>query len=137
KVALTDVREEEGRAVAAELGDDAVFFPLDVTSETEWEKTVPAVIERFGRVDILVNNAGIAPVAPLFQTSLDMYRRVVDVNQVGVFLGMRTVAPAMTSGGSIVNISSIDGLIGTPGFLAYVATKFAVRGMPKAAALEL
>ncbi|HVW34118.1 MAG TPA: glucose 1-dehydrogenase [Acidimicrobiia bacterium] len=137
KVALTDVLEEQGRAVAADLGDDAVFLPLDVTSETDWEKAVPAVVERFGRIDVLINNAGIAPMAPLVHTSLEMYRRVVEVNQVGVFLGMRTVAPAMTSGGSIINISSIDGIIGTPGLLAYTASKFAVRGMTKAAALEL
>lgn len=137
KVAVSDVLEKEGRAVAADLGDDAVFLPLDVTSETAWEKAVGSVVERFGRLDVLVNDTGIVVFAPPLQTSLDDYRRVVEIIQVGVFLGMRTVAPAMAPDGSIINISSIDGLVGTPGLVAYVASKFAVRGMTKVAAMEL
>src|SRR6266511_4010842 len=137
KVAVSDILDDQGRAMTADLGDDALYVPLDVTSEVAWETAVRTVTERFGRLDILVNNAGIAPFAPLLHTTLDDYRRVIDVNQVGVFLGMRTAAPAMTSGGSIVNISSVEGLEGTPGLLAYGASKFAVRGMTKVAAMEL
>ena len=137
QVAVTDIDGERGAAVAADLGEAAVFLSLDVTSEADWEKTVSAVLEHFGRLDVLVNNAGIAVVAPLVDTSLELFRRMVDINQVGVFLGMRAVAPVMAPGGSIVNISSVEGLAGMPGLTAYVASKFAVRGMTKVAALEL
>jgi 3alpha(or 20beta)-hydroxysteroid dehydrogenase len=137
KVVVTDVLEEEGRAVAADLGDSAVFVPNDVTSEDDWQHAVAQTLDRFGAVDVLVNNAGILHVAPLLQTSTQDFQRVVDVNQTGVFVGMRTVAPAMGEGASIVNVSSIDGIVGTPGLCAYVATKFAVRGMTRVAAMEL
>ena len=137
RVAVTDVLEEEGRAVAADLGEAAVFLPLDVTSEAAWQKTVAGVTEHFGGLHVLVNNAGIVVFGPLLGTSLEDYRRVIEVNQVGVFLGMRAAAPAMTSSGSIINVSSIDGLVGMPFLTAYVASKFAVRGMTKCAAIEL
>ena len=95
--------------------------------------------ERHGRVDVLVNNAGIFQRAKLLDTSLELYRRIVDVNQVGVFLGMKAVAPAMIAqqSGSIVNISSVAGLVASPAALAYGASKFAVTGMTKSAAMEL
>jgi 3alpha(or 20beta)-hydroxysteroid dehydrogenase len=83
-----------------------------------------------------VNNAGVVTFAPLLQTSIDQYRRQIDINQIGVFLGMRAVAPHMPRGGSIVNVSSVDGLMGMPGLVGYVASKFAVRGMTKTAAIE-
>ena len=139
RVAVSDVLEEEGRVVAKELGDAGLGVPLDVTDEAAWEEGVAAVVERFGRLDVLINNAGVALFAPMVQTTLEDYRRVIDINQVGVFLGMKSAVPAMSQsgGGSIVNISSIEGLIGTPGLIAYGASKFAVRGMTKVAALEL
>src|SRR5262245_6208466 len=139
KVALADVLTKECEAVAQELGDAAIFIPLDVSSEEAWHSAVETAVAQLGRLDILINNAGIASFAPITETSADEYRRTVEVNQVGVFLGMKAVVPAMSSngGGSIINISSIDGLIGTQGAIAYSATKFAVRGMTKTAALEL
>ncbi len=93
----------------------------------------------FGRLDVLVNNAGIAEAAPLAEMTLESYRRVTEVNQTGVFLGMRAVVEPMTQagGGSILNISSIDGLIGMNNIISYVASKWAVRGMTKTAAMEL
>ena len=139
-VIIGDVRADEGEAVAADLGGSARFAMLDVTSEDDWERTVRAADDEFGRLDVLVNNAGIAPITPIIGGSPDDYLKVVMVNQVGVFLGMRAAAPAMKSGGrggSIVNISSIDGIIGMPGVAGYVSSKFAVRGMTKTAALEL
>jgi 3alpha(or 20beta)-hydroxysteroid dehydrogenase len=136
KVVLTDVLDEQGKAVAADLGADAMYHSLDVASEESWNGAVTAAVGQFGRIDGLVNNAGVVRFAPLLQTSLDEYRRQIDINQVGVFLGMRTVAPHMPSGGSIVNVSSVDGLMGMPGVVAYVASKFAVRGMTKTAAIE-
>ena len=139
KVALGDRRDAEGEAAARELVASALFVHLDVTSESDWAAAVAATTGRFGRLDVLVNNAGIAEGAPLWETTLESYRRVIDVNQVGVFLGMRAVVAAMTDagGGSIVNVSSIDGLIGMDHILSYVASKWAVRGMTKTAAREL
>ena len=136
-VVVTDVLDELGNAVAEDIGDGAVYLSLDVASEVAWTRTIEAVIARFGRVDGLVNNAGVVTVAPLLETSTAEFRRTIDVNQLGVFLGIRTTAPHMPRGGSIVNVSSIDGLIGMPGIVAYAATKFAVRGMTKVAAIEL
>ena len=110
-----------------------------MTSEDEWEAAVAATTSAFGKLDVLVNNAGIAEAAPLAEMTLDSYRRVTEVNQTGVFLGMRAVVKAMTAagGGSILNISSIDGLIGMDNIISYVASKWAVRGMTKTAAREL
>ena len=138
-VVVTDVLDEQGAAVAASLGTRAVYVRLDVTDEDGWKQAIAAAEARFGPVSVLVNNAGIARGAPLAATSLDDYMAVVDVNQVGVFLGMREVIPSMTraGGGSIVNVSSVDGMTGMAFVVAYVASKFAVRGMTKVAALEL
>jgi 3alpha(or 20beta)-hydroxysteroid dehydrogenase len=139
KVALGDLREAEGQAVARGIGASALFVRLDVTNEGDWTHTVTETTRRFGRLDVLVNNAGIAEGAPLWETTLASYRRVIDVNQVGVFLGMRAAVEPMTAagGGSIVNVSSIDGLVGMDHILSYVASKWAVRGMTKTAAREL
>src|SRR5262249_19798361 len=111
----------------------------DVTSEDEWRAVVESAVSAFGRLDVLVNNAGVFEISPLTRTSLDAYMRIVTINQVGTFLGMRTVADVMRDhgGGSIVNISSAAGLRGSPGTIAYTASKFAVRGMTKVAAVEL
>ena len=139
KVAVCDVRDDQGKAVAEEIGASAIYQHLDVTREDEWAEAVAATIGAFGKLDVLVNNAGIAEAAPLAEMTLESYRRVTEVNQTGVFLGMRAVVEPMTQagGGSILNISSIDGLIGMNNIISYVASKWAVRGMTKTAAMEL
>lgn len=136
RVVLTDLNEEKGQALASELGKNALFVKQNVTSETDWAEVVKATEEQFGPVDILVNNAGITMAKSLLDTSLEDYRRILDINQVSVFLGMKAVVPSMkkAGGGSIVNVSSINGLVG--GAIGYTDSKFAVRGMTKAAALE-
>ncbi|HQV57987.1 MAG TPA: SDR family oxidoreductase [Ilumatobacteraceae bacterium] len=118
-------------------GGDATAVHLDVTSEATWRGVVDRLVATYGRLDILVNNAGVVVHGQLVDTSVDDYQRVIAVNQIGPFLGIRTVAPAMTNGGSIINVSSVRGLVGAVGLGAYTATKFAVRGMTKVAALEL
>jgi 3alpha(or 20beta)-hydroxysteroid dehydrogenase len=140
KVVLGDVLDDQGRCVASDLGDMAVYRHHDVTSEADWADIVTAGVERFGRIDVLVNNAGVFSVIPMLDTTLEEYRRVTDINQVGTFLGMKAVAPVMIEqgdGGSIVNISSVAGLRGAAGCFAYGASKWAVRGMTKGAAREL
>jgi 3alpha(or 20beta)-hydroxysteroid dehydrogenase len=139
KVVIGDLRDAEGEAAAKEIGAGAIFQHLDVTSEQDWAAAVAATTGAFGRLDVLLNNAGIAEAAPLAEMTLESWRRVIDVNQTGVFLGMRAVIDAMTDsgGGSIVNVSSIDGMIGMDGIISYVASKWAVRGMTKTAAREL
>jgi 3alpha(or 20beta)-hydroxysteroid dehydrogenase len=139
KVVLADVLDEDGATVAKDIGDDALYLHLDVTSESEWQATVDKAIDRFGGIDVLVNNAGIFAINPIATTSLDEYRRIIDINQVGVFLGMRAVASHMAAraSGSIINISSIAGLQGSAGTISYTASKFAVRGMTKVVAKEL
>ena len=139
KVVLTDLLEDEGRAVAADIGPHAHFVRHDVTSEDDWARVIAETTGRFGRLDVLVNNAGITTFGPLESTTLDEFMRIVRINQVGVFLGMRSAIAPMTEagGGSVVNISSIDGIHGMPYVTAYVASKFAVTGMTKSAALEL
>ncbi|GAB2546494.1 glucose 1-dehydrogenase [Nocardia heshunensis] len=138
QVVITDVLVEAGEAVAAEIGDAARFFPLDVTDEAAWNDVVARTEAAFGPVSGLVNNAGIVHVDPIEKLSEADYRKVIDVNQVGVFLGMKAVIGSMRRAGvgSIVNISSTGGLIGYNNILGYVASKWAVRGMSKTAAQE-
>ena len=138
-VVLGDVLDERGQAVADDIGDRARYVHLDVTQEADWSRAVKEAESAFGPVTVLVNNAGILKFAPLAEMSLADYLAVVDVNQFGCFLGMRAVVPTMqrVGGGSIVNISSINGLVGYPGTMGYTASKFAIRGMTKAAAVEL
>ena len=137
KVVLTDVNVEKGEALSEKLGENALFIEHDVTDEAGWEKVVATAEETFGPVNILVNNAGISPVLSLEHSSLDDYMKVVNINQVSVFLGMKYVVHSMKKAdtGSIVNVSSINGMNG--GVVGYTDTKFAVRGMTKAAAKEL
>ncbi|WP_433715437.1 glucose 1-dehydrogenase [Nocardia sp. CA-084685] len=137
-VVVADVLLDEGKAVAAGLGEQAIFCPLDVTDEPAWATVVAEAERSFGPVSGLVNNAGIVHVDPIERLAEADYRRVIDVNQVGVFLGMKAVVPSMrrAGGGSIVNISSIGGIIAFSNILGYVASKWAVRGMTKAAAQE-
>lgn len=137
KVVLTDLNEEKGQAYAAELGENALFVKQNVTSEEDWANVIAKTEETFGPVNILVNNAGISVNKTLMDMSLEEYRRIVDINQVSVFLGMRAVVPSMekAGNGSIINISSMNGLVA--GAIGYTDTKFAVRGMTKAAAIQL
>ena len=139
RVVVLDRRADEASALAGELGDRAVAMELDVGDEQGWADVVEAVTERLDGVDVLVNNAGVGATTPLVETSMAVYRRVTEVNQTGVFLGMRSVVPSMVrrGGGAIVNDSSIAGLVGIPISLAYNASKFAVRGMTRSAAIEL
>lgn len=139
RVVAADILDGPGRALAAELGDAALFVHLDVTDEGDWAAAVAAAVEAFARLDVLVNNAGILLMTPLESLSLAQFRKVLDVNLTGVFLGIRAAIPALRSagGGSIVNISSVEGFGGTAGCAAYTASKFAVRGITKVAALEL
>lgn len=136
KVVLTDLNEEKGNALAEELGENALFVKHNVTSADDWEAVVAQTEGAFGPVNVLVNNAGITMAKSILQTTEEEYRRILDINQVSVFLGMKAVIPSMqkASGGSIVNISSMNGLVG--GAIGYTDTKFAVRGMTKAAAIE-
>lgn len=138
QVVITDVLDE-GHATAERLGDRVAFLNHDVTSEEGWADVIAQTMERYGRVDALVNNAGILRVGGLESTSLELWDQMVAVNQTGVFLGMRSIAPVMKAqqSGSIINISSIAGLSGAGMAHAYSATKWAVRGMTKSAAQEL
>jgi 3alpha(or 20beta)-hydroxysteroid dehydrogenase len=136
---LTDADAASAQKIAAELGDGALAREHDVSSEEGWNATIAWTLEKHGRIDVLVNNAGVFLAAPLTETTLEDFRRVLDVNVTGVFLGMRAVAPAMSErgAGSIVNLSSLAGLTGGPYLTAYSASKWAVRGMTKVAAKEL
>jgi 3alpha(or 20beta)-hydroxysteroid dehydrogenase len=139
RVVIGDVLHEEGEKVADELGDAAAYAPLDVTSFEQWKRAVDFVTDRFGHLDVLVNNAGLLHSGTIESTSEEDYMRIVAVNQLGAFLGMKAVIGAMrdAGGGSIVNISSVAGLQGVAGIISYASTKWALRGMTKVAALEL
>ena len=138
QVVVTDILEEEGKKIAEETGN--VYLNLDVTSPEQWSDVAEFTVSEFGRIDGLINNAGIdqRDHGGVVATSVDVFRTVIEVNQVGTFLGMNAVAPAMISqeAGSIVNISSVAGMRGLRA-VAYVASKWAVRGMTKTAAAEL
>ena len=141
QVVLGDILADQGRAAVeniAQQGGSATFVPLDVTREQDWQRAVETAEQTYGRLDILVNNAGIVRMAPLDETSLEAWNEVIGVNQTGVFLGMKHAVPAMrrAGGGSIVNISSIAGLIGLPNIPAYQASKGAVRLLTKNAAVQ-
>jgi 3alpha(or 20beta)-hydroxysteroid dehydrogenase len=138
-VCIADVRIELAQRVAEALGADAIALELDVTDEQSWNLAIGACEQAFGSVSVLVNNAGLAEGAAIDETTLESYRRVTEVNQTGVFLGMKSVIPAMkrVGHGSIINMSSIDGLVGSPRIISYIASKWAVRGMTKAVAMEM
>jgi 3alpha(or 20beta)-hydroxysteroid dehydrogenase len=141
KVILGDVNEEDGATLASELGRDALFVKQDVARKADWDTIVKLGQERFGRINVLVNNAGIiGALASTVDLTEQEYQRICSINQTAVFLGMQAVIPGMlqTGGGSIVNISSVAGMVaiyGSPN-VAYVASKFAVRGMTKQVAVE-
>jgi len=138
-VVLTDVLVGEGTERARDLGDRASFLELDVTEPAMWASVVDATIATHGRIDVLVNNAGILHIGGIADTTMADFRRVFDVNAAGAFAGIAAVAPRMaaTGGGSIVNIASIDALQGMNGLTAYTASKWAMRGLTHAAAVEL
>lgn len=140
RVAITDVLDSSGVALAAELGESAIYIHLDVTDEVSWSRAVADTEAQLGPIGVLVNNAGTDLQRSIEETSLDDYRRIIDVNQVGTFLGIRSVIPSMrrAGGGSIINISSIGGIHTLAKTrIAYVAAKHAIRGMTKVAAAEL
>jgi 3alpha(or 20beta)-hydroxysteroid dehydrogenase len=139
RVALLDVSDDAGAAVAKDIGDAAIYVRCDVSSEDDWAAAVAATLAAFDRIDVLVNNAAVLHLAALADTSVDDYLRIFKVNELGTFLGMKSVIEPMKAagGGSIVNISSIDAVYVSPGTAPYSASKFAVRGLAKTAALEL
>lgn len=139
RVVLLDLRDELGQAVAADLGDAARFLHADITEEDDWREAVALAESEFGSLTTFVNNAAILHIAPIEFTTVDDYMRVVRVNELGTFLGIRSAIEPLrrNGGGSIINISSIDGHHAAPGTSAYSASKFGVRGLTKVAALEL
>jgi len=139
KVVIGDLLDEDGTALAEELGDAARYVHLDVTSDDEWRSAVELTISEFGRLDVLFNNAGIFNGGELQRYEEKLWQEMLDVNLTGAFLGMRAAADAMIAagGGSIINTSSIEGLRGTPWAHGYVASKWGLRGLTKSVALEL
>ncbi|WP_373779561.1 SDR family NAD(P)-dependent oxidoreductase [Jeotgalibaca porci] len=137
KVVIGDLNKERGQALAEELGDAAIFVAIDVTKASDWEEVKKQALEAFGTVDVLVNNAGISVAQSLLTMTEEQYRKILEINQVSVFLGMQKIAPIMIEkgAGSIINTSSINGL--KAGAIGYTDSKFAVRGMTKAASAEL
>jgi 3alpha(or 20beta)-hydroxysteroid dehydrogenase len=138
-VVIADVLDDEGAAVAETIGDHATYVHLDVTDEHSWSRAVQATVERYGSLSVLVNNAGIVNGNLIHQYEVAQWHAILDVNLTGTFLGIRASVTAMAAsgGGSIVNVSSVEGFRGSPGLHGYTATKFAVRGLSKSAALEL
>ncbi len=141
KTVIADINAAAGEALAADLGKNAMFAPLDVASSANWQQVVASAEAQFGPISVLVNNAGVVgPVKPCDELSEDEFLRICTINQTGAFLGMKHVIPSMkrAGGGSIINISSISGIVaiyGTPN-VAYAASKFALRGLTKQAAIE-
>ena len=139
RVVIGDVLDAEGEALARELGDAARFMRLDVADEASWVRVTEATMEQFGRIDVLVSNAAVLTFGGITELSKREFERAVSINLVGTFVGIRTIAPRMIAqkSGSIVNISSVDGLRGVNALAAYVSSKWGVRGLTKVAALEL
>lgn len=137
KVVFTDINEEVGEKLSSELGDNALFVKHDVTDEAGWQEVVKKTEAAFGPVNVLVNNAGISMSKSIFDMSVEDYKKIIDINQVSVFIGIKSVLSSMqkAEGGSIVNISSMNGIVG--GAVGYTDSKFAVRGLTKAAALQV
>ncbi|MGZ6644779.1 MAG: SDR family oxidoreductase [Solirubrobacteraceae bacterium] len=137
RVVVGDVLEAEGAAVADELGDGARFAALDVTDEGSWQAAVAFAEEAFGPISVLVNNAGVLAIEPI-ELAIEEWRRVIDTNLTGAFLGMKTVHPSMrrAGGGAIVNVSSMAAYIAVGRASAYTASKWGLRGLTKAAAIE-
>lgn len=139
KIVIGDLLDEEGQALAGKIGPSATYVHLDVTSPADWEAAVAKTVETYGTLNVLVNNAGIGGIAPIDEYSHADWDKIVAINLTGVFNGIHAAVPAMkdAGGGSIVDISSVEGLIALPSMAGYIATKFGVRGLTKAAALDL
>ncbi len=139
RVVLADISDELGTAIVAELGDAAIFVHHDVSDPQSWVDVVALTAERFGPVNVLVNNAGILRFGDIDKMSIEEAQLIWDVNQKGCFLGMQAVIPTMkkNGGGSIVNASSVEGLGGMGSVVAYCGSKWAIRGMTKAASHEV
>lgn len=139
RVVIADIAEDNGNELVAEIGDAALFVKLDVTSDSSWKAAVSTVERHFGAIDILVNNAGIFHSKPWLDTTTDEWKRVIDTDLVSMFIGIREVVPSMRKngrGGVIINISSTAGFIGYSTGSAYCASKWAIRGLTKTAAVE-
>ena len=139
RVVLADILDDRGKPVAEALGDAARYQHLDITDEQQWQATVDFTLAEFGELTTLVNNAAVLHVGPIEHTSAETFTRVLQVNGLGTFLGVRAVIATMreAGGGSIINVSSISGHHPAAGTAAYAASKFGVRGLTKVAALEL
>ncbi len=139
KVVISDILDEKGNALADELGEATRYVHLDVTQPEEWQAAVALAVNEFGSLNVLVNNAGIVNGSPIAKFRLDKWRQILDVNLTGTFLGIQASVDAMIAagGGSIINVSSVEGLRGAPWAHGYVASKWGVRGLAKSAALEL
>lgn len=139
KVVIGDNLDDEGKALAAQIGESARYVRLDVTSPDDWQAAVATAVDDFGKVNVLVNNAGIVNGSTVQKFRLDKWKQIIDVNLTGTFLGIQSVADPMIAagGGSIINVSSVEGLRGSPWAHGYVASKWGVRGLAKSAALEL
>jgi len=138
-VIVSDVRAEAGEAVARAIGGPASFLPLDVTIPEQWDAVIDEIVSRHGGLDILVNNAGAGTGGGIERETIEGHRRVLDINVTGLWVGIRAALKAMDvrGGGSVINISSIDGLVGVEGLSTYVGSKFAVTGITRSLALEL
>ena len=139
KVVIGDILDEKGAALAAELGAAARYVHLDVSDEEQWQAAVDTAVKEFGKVNVLVNNAGIVQVGPLKSLDVEKWNRVLAVNLTGAMLGIKAVLGPMkeAGGGSIINVSSIEGMRGASWVHSYVASKWGLRGLTKSAALEL
>ncbi len=139
RVVLGDILHERGETVAKEIGEQALYVPLDVGDEADWERAMRTTTERFGALNVLVNNAAVLDVASVTETTLESFHHVLRVNLVGTFLGVRAAVEPMkvAGGGSIINVASIDAVESHNGIVAYAASKWGVRGVTKTAAIEL
>lgn len=140
-VVICDILDEEGKRIESEInntGGSSLFAHLDVTDESEWQNVIATTLNSFGKLDILVNNAGIYKWAQVEETTSELWDQTMDINAKGVFLGTKHAIPAMrnSGGGSIVNISSVAGLIGSANAAAYGASKGAVRLLTKSTAIQ-
>lgn len=141
RLILTDLNAEAGEATAKDINDaggDAIFIKHDASSEQDWQQVIKAGVEHFGKIDVLVNNAGVLTLKSIQETTTEDWDFVQSINTRGVFYGVKYVLPAMqkAGGGSIINISSIYGIVGAPSASAYQASKGAVRLLSKSAAVE-